>query len=309
MIEDYEARRWYNFDNDSSRYPAQYANDLKLVIPAGYSVTGIYTKACDFKDGKGDDAPNVSGYDASFFNVMETNWTASASEKAAKMMSARFLYPIPMYIPLAEGMHGCDNTTDYIYDSMDMRHPDPLGLRGTYPYVMGNHHSMKHAHSCGDNNPLFTETFKHDGKGGSAFRGMVNGADAGKAIVSGKGASPTDEIGVYEPLEINAGDAAAMNLKTGDVILVTSPRGRCLMAAFVTNAIRPGVANMSEGAWTSLKNCKITYENGSSETLTVDVAGAANTLSTQRPSRICQGSGYCAYQRIKIQKVASVEQV
>jgi formylmethanofuran dehydrogenase subunit D len=308
MIEDYEARRWYNFDNDASRYPVQYTNDLQLVAPAGYTITGIYTKACDFKDGKNDDMPNVSGYDANFFDKMSTDWVANATEKAAKMMSARFVYPIPMYIPLAEGMHGCDNKSDYIYDGMDMRHPDPLGLRGTYPYVMGNHHSIRHAHSCGDNNPLSTEIFKRDGKGGSAFRGMINGADAGAAIVSGKGVSPTDELGVYEPLEISAEDATVLNLKTGDIVLVTSPRGRSLMAAFVTNAIRPGVTNMSEGAWTSFKNCKITYEDGTNETLSVDVAGAANTLSTQRPSRICQGSGYCAYQRIKIQKVTSVEQ-
>ncbi len=310
MMEDYEARRWYNFDNDASRYTGYTAADLRLKDWSGtYPTEGIYSKACEYKDGKNDDVPTTPNYDDIFLSQMNSAaWLAAPAEKAAKMMSARFVYPIPMYIPLAEGVHGCDDSADYMYNGTDMRHPDPMNLRGAYPYVMGNHHSIRHAHSCGDQNPLATEVYKLN-KAGNAFRGLNNQKQGAAGITSGKGFMPSGELDVYEPLEISADDALALDLKTGDTILVTSPRGAALMAAYVSKAIRPGTTNMAEGAWSSFMDCKITFAGGTAQIMNVDVAGSANTLATARPSRICQGSGYCAYQRISIRKVDSVELV
>jgi anaerobic dimethyl sulfoxide reductase subunit A len=309
MVEYYESRRWYNFDNDASRYPGYTAADLRLKhIGTSFdgsvtTVEGIYTKACTYNNNHLD-IPNDPAYSSFTLN------TASAPELAANMESARFVYPIPMYIPLIEGCHACDGKAQGDYPTGyppidDMRHPDPLGLRTNYPYVVGSHHSIYRAHSSTDNSPLANEVYKLNGMGGSAFRDP----DVGKGtIMAGKGVLPA-ELGVYEPLNISPHDASALDIQTGNIILVRSPRASVLMCANVTNIVRKGITHMAEGAWSTFKDCRITFADGSSEVLNVDIAGSANSLSTQRPSRICQGSGYCAYQRINIRKVASVETV
>jgi hypothetical protein len=64
---------------------------------------------------------------------------------------------------------------------------------------------------------------------------------------------------------------------------------------------------MGEGAWASYRDCKITFPGGETITKNVDVGGSTNTLSPLRPMRICQGSTYGHYIRVKIQKVQSVE--
>ena len=52
-----------------------------------------------------------------------------------------------------------------------------------------------------------------------------------------------------EPCRINPADAAARGIGDGDVVLVANDRGRCLAGAVVTDAVRPGVVQMSTGAW------------------------------------------------------------
>jgi anaerobic dimethyl sulfoxide reductase subunit A len=297
IVEDYEARRWYNFDEDASRYGLS-ASELEL------GGSGFYTKACNFTNNQ-NDKPNDPSYGSFSLNI------GSAPEIAANMKKARFVYPIPMYIPLIEGCHACDGKDQGDYpagypDINTMRHPDPLGIRGEYTLVSGNHHAMKRAHSCGDNNPLATETFKMNGIGGSAFRNPNSGIGT---ITAGTGFMPAGELGVYEPIDINPEDAAELGLSHGNIIMVSSLRASILACANITNAVRRGVTNMSEGAWSSFMDCNITFADGPSGIFNVDVAGSANSLSTQRPSRISQSSGYGTYQRIKIQKVASVELV
>lgn len=308
MVEDYEARRWYNFDDNAARYNLTDA-DIELkhigeVFRDGIAVEGIYTKSCDFTN-NADDIPTTPNYDETF-----TLQKGTDAEIKANMKKGRFVYPIPMYIPLIEGLHACDNKSQSDYgegypDINTMKHPDPAALKNTYPLVLGNHHSIVRAHTCADNSPLATETYKQDGKGNSAFRG-----DYGKnTITAGTGVMPAGELGVYEPLYISEEDAASLSIANGDIILVTSPRASALMYAKTTKALPKGVTNMGEGAWSSFKNCQIQFADGTAETLYVDVAGSANSLSTQRPSRISQSAGYGTYQRINIRKVASVSLV
>ena len=52
-----------------------------------------------------------------------------------------------------------------------------------------------------------------------------------------------------EPCRMNPADAAARGIGDGDVVLVANDRGRCLAGAVLTDAVRPGVIQMSTGAW------------------------------------------------------------
>jgi len=57
------------------------------------------------------------------------------------------------------------------------------------------------------------------------------------------------KIAGREPIMINPDDAAARGISAGDVVEVSSPRGRLLAGANVTTRVRPGVVVIYEGAW------------------------------------------------------------
>ena len=52
-----------------------------------------------------------------------------------------------------------------------------------------------------------------------------------------------------EPVQINTDDAAARGIVDGDVVRLYNDRGACLAGAAVTDTIRPGVIQLSTGAW------------------------------------------------------------
>jgi biotin/methionine sulfoxide reductase len=52
-----------------------------------------------------------------------------------------------------------------------------------------------------------------------------------------------------EPVRMNPADAEARGLRTGDLVLIRNDRGRCLAGLIVSDALRPGVAQLSTGAW------------------------------------------------------------
>ena len=52
-----------------------------------------------------------------------------------------------------------------------------------------------------------------------------------------------------EPIRINPGDAARRCIADGDVVRVFNDRGGCLAGAVVSAALRPGVVQLSTGAW------------------------------------------------------------
>ncbi|MCY3769223.1 MAG: molybdopterin guanine dinucleotide-containing S/N-oxide reductase [Gammaproteobacteria bacterium] len=52
-----------------------------------------------------------------------------------------------------------------------------------------------------------------------------------------------------EPVRMNAADAQARGLKNGDIVRVFNHRGACLAGVQINRGIRPGVVQLSTGAW------------------------------------------------------------
>jgi len=52
-----------------------------------------------------------------------------------------------------------------------------------------------------------------------------------------------------EPVRMNPADAEARGLANGDVVLIRNDRGSCLAGLIVSDALRPGVVQLSTGAW------------------------------------------------------------
>ena len=63
------------------------------------------------------------------------------------------------------------------------------------------------------------------------------------------GYSRASKIQGREPMQINAADAAARGLKTGDVVRVFNDRGAFLAGVTVSEDLRPGVVVIATGAW------------------------------------------------------------
>lgn len=61
--------------------------------------------------------------------------------------------------------------------------------------------------------------------------------------------SQAAKVAGREGIWLNAEDAAARGIQDGDVVRVYNDRGACLAGAIVTDAMRPGVVNLSTGAW------------------------------------------------------------
>jgi biotin/methionine sulfoxide reductase len=52
-----------------------------------------------------------------------------------------------------------------------------------------------------------------------------------------------------EPIRIHPRDAAVRGIGDGDVVRLFNDRGACLAAAVLSEALRPGVVQLSTGAW------------------------------------------------------------
>ncbi|WP_052281357.1 molybdopterin guanine dinucleotide-containing S/N-oxide reductase [Nocardia vulneris] len=61
--------------------------------------------------------------------------------------------------------------------------------------------------------------------------------------------SRSTKVGGREPVRLHPEDAAARGLRSGDVVRLVSRRGSCLAGLVVDDAVRPGVAQLSTGAW------------------------------------------------------------
>ena len=78
---------------------------------------------------------------------------------------------------------------------------------------------------------------------------------------------------MYEQeVTINASDAARLGIKTGDTVEVWNDRGKCVVPAYVTERVLPGVLVLFEGAWMDID------KNG------VDRAGNPDFLTLDQPS-------------------------
>src|SRR6202022_2477566 len=64
-------------------------------------------------------------------------------------------------------------------------------------------------------------------------------------------APPTQaaKVGGRAPVRINPRDAAARNIRDGDIVRLYNDRGACLAGAVLSEALRPGVVQLATGAW------------------------------------------------------------
>ena len=159
----------------------------------------------------------------------------------------------PLNTPSGKFEIHCQLLSDYI-EWLGFSSKDPLpkyvritegyedGLENDMPFQFINHHYQRRSHHVFDNLTWLREAFPQE-------------------------------------LWINADDAAKLDIKTGDIVLVESSRGKIARPAYVTERIAPGVISVGEGAWAQLN------KDG------VDVAGAANTLTSWLPT----GQGHSGY--------------
>ncbi|HEY2077258.1 MAG TPA: molybdopterin-dependent oxidoreductase [Streptosporangiaceae bacterium] len=90
--------------------------------------------------------------------------------------------------------------------------------------------------------------------------------------------SQSVKIAGREPVRMNPADASARGLSDGDLVRIFNDRGACLAGLAVDEAVRPGVAQLSTGAWydpdpADPKFCR----HGNPNVLTADVP--SSTLS------------------------------
>ncbi|EPU4434343.1 molybdopterin-dependent oxidoreductase [Morganella morganii] len=108
--------------------------------------------------------------------------------------------------------------------------------KGDYPFQVYNPHYLRRSHSTLDNVPWLREQWP-------------------------------------SPIYINASDAKRLDIKQGETVLVTSPQGKILRPALVTQTMKPGVVALPHGSWTNVD-----------ETTGIDMAGADNSLTIQVPT-------------------------
>lgn len=96
------------------------------------------------------------------------------------------------------------------------------------------------------------------------------------------GVSAAAKVQGREPCRINPADAAARGIQEGDVVRIFNRRGACLAGAVLSEAISPGVIQLSTGAWFDPQD----PEPG----LPLEVHGNPNVLTRDAgTSRLSQG--------------------
>lgn len=85
--------------------------------------------------------------------------------------------------------------------------------------------------------------------------------------------SQQSKISGREPMRINALDAAQRGIRDGDVVRVFNDRGAILAGVVVTEELRPGVIQISTGAWYDPQEPGVVGsldKNGNPNVLTID---------------------------------------
>lgn len=96
-------------------------------------------------------------------------------------------------------------------------------------------------------------------------------------------ASAESKVAGREPIRMRADDAHARGIDAGDVVLIRSNVGTCLAGVVISDALRPGVVQLSTGAWFDPSAPDIaTCVHGNPNALTSDIA-------TSRLSQGCTG--------------------
>lgn len=94
--------------------------------------------------------------------------------------------------------------------------------------------------------------------------------------------SHKSKVAEREPVRMNPADAAQRGIRAGDIVRVFNSRGMCLAGAVLTDALMPGVVQLSTGAWFDPQNIEGFGEGC--------VHGNPNVLTRDRgTSRLAQG--------------------
>lgn len=131
-------------------------------------------------------------------------------------------------------------------------------VKGEYPFQLVTIHYRRRSHSIFDNVPWLRELFP-------------------------------------QSFMMNPMDAAALGLKVGDTVQITSRHGTVLRPLYLTERLLPGVVMLGEGAWAEVD-----------EASGIDKAGATNTLNGAIPN----GQGHQGWNtcNVKIEKyVGSIQ--
>jgi len=211
----------------------------------------------------------VEDYEARGYNNDDNRIPTLSGPLHDDKTTGKFVYAIPMFIPILEGIFANGN------------HPDPQKINDEFPLTLNGWHVMYRSHSTHNNNAYLNELFKRNLKGKEAFLDYSNR----------KVGNVWDE-GVYEPIWINPSDANRYKVNTGDRVVVTSPRGSIYASVVVTERVRTGIVAIGQGGWA----------NGDNANGMPDIGGAINVLTKLRPSRIGQGMTLGADTRVNIKK-------
>ncbi len=87
------------------------------------------------------------------------------------------------------------------------------------------------------------------------------------------GYSKSFKIKDREPIEMNSIDASSRGINKGDIVKLFNDRGACLAGVNINDNIRPGVVQISTGAWydpEDTKNLKTICKHGNPNVLTKD---------------------------------------
>jgi len=87
---------------------------------------------------------------------------------------------------------------------------------------------------------------------------------------------------------INDQDAASLDIKNDDEVILSTPRGKTRISAKVTPRIMPGVLSLPQGAWYKPESQKADTL-GSPDVL--DLGGNINVLASVRPTPLSKGNG------------------
>ncbi|NTJ11657.1 molybdopterin guanine dinucleotide-containing S/N-oxide reductase [Rhizobium lusitanum] len=97
--------------------------------------------------------------------------------------------------------------------------------------------------------------------------------------------SKQGKIAGREPIHIHPFDAATRGIVDGDLVEVFNTRGRLISAAMLSDAIRPGVARLSTGAWFDMDHDRKIERHGNPNALTLDTP--ASSLSQGCSAQTC----------------------
>jgi len=218
------------------------------------------------------------------------------TKKYGSSSKGRFVYPIPMYIPLIEGRHACDRDKSapaYVQGKKVTgytKHPDVTG-RGKkgYNFTLHSYHMMYRSHSTLFNDVLLQEMYMRDKKGSLTNEDLFP--------------NPPLKNGLYEhskeiimPVIMNPQDIASVGLKEGDVVLISNDRGRIRAALRSSMRVAPGNIMISQGGMTNFDKDPVKYPDA------VDLGGNVNSTTSARPSRIARGMALATDNRVKIEK-------